>query len=332
MSIDRTAAIDAAIAKNFPGSEQAAKVSAEKVVKQPEVVKETPVEEASEEVADDVVETEESEDTTTETDVAPDAKALLESGDTKGAFMAAFGKPPSYFNIDDSKWAAFRKKEKDAWAEIDTEKAKVGEKIGQLSKAEEYIKKEYGEVLGLAKLGKSGDVVSAVTYAAKTLGLDVDELIRAYVTNVKKIDPIVRKRQLEGEPETKPAAKEETKTAPKDDQIKEAVDYITEKLEDHDVSKLRGYGKLVFEEIAKVKKATGKVITEEAAANRIIDRKKKEAASLNFIEPEKKSNKQSRRQPAGKKDTSSKANSDRALTRDELIEQAWKASFKGGKK
>lgn len=323
---DRDAVISAAAEKAFVQSQPAEEVKQETVV-------ETVVEETQEEIPLDLdeVQTEEAVD---EQPSNSKARKLLEEGKLDDAFKEAFGKPLSYFKIDDAKFAALRRQEKSAWAEIDQAKDGI-DKANQLNEqAKNALQQEWGDIAKGIKAGKNGDVISVVNAAAKMANMDPVELIKAFVKGSKtlenkgsNVNEAYEKRIKDLEEKLDKAGKPEDKTPEdKTKQLQETYDYISEKLEDHDVSKLRGYAKLVFSEIAAVYKATGKQLTEEQAADRVIAKKKKEVEALGFIKPEGKPNK------SGKTRTGTAPRPDSpTLSRDEQIAAAARASFGKGR-
>lgn len=328
---DRDAVIQAAAQKAFEPSEPAVETKQPVVEQEQEVAEES----TDEEIPLDLDEVKESTEEVPTT--SNKARELFEAGNIEEAFKEAFGKPPSFFKIDDTKFAAFRRQEKAAWKEVDEAREGIDKALHLNEKAKEALKAEWGGIAEGIKAGKQGDVYAVVNAAAKMANMDPVELVKAYVKEVKKIDnrgatvtgnETYEKRIKDLEEKLANKGKE-TEQTPEDRTAKlnEAYEYIAEKLEDHDVAKLKGYAKAVYAEIAAVYKKTNKKISEEQAADRIVARKKKEVEALGFLKPEEKPARKSNKTRTGtapRPDTAS-------MSRDEQIAAAARAAFGRGK-
>lgn len=224
---------------------------------------------------------------TSEPDGEPKHRQLLKAGKVNAALREAFGENASldWLKVDDSKFAALRRRETEFDGRVQFARQDLGRKLGEVQAAEEALRKEWGPTKTIEEAAKKGDVVGTIEATAKRMGVAPDELVRAYVKGLKELPREARDRlarveeQVRAAPQPRQAVPEQQQgVSPQQVQeaTRKAVSELSDHLSGHAVAKLSNYGSRVFQEI-KAQYAKDKTkLTPEKAADRVIARRKQE--------------------------------------------------------
>lgn len=213
---------------------------------------------------------------------------LIESGKVNEAFLAAFGKPLTWFKVDDSKFVALKRARKQFDDKAQEVASQLVEREKKLEEGKAAVTAKYEPMHQLAVKGQSGDVVATVELCAKACNMEPEEVVRAYIKGIKSLDRPLHKRveqveqKLSAPPRPAPAAPAAAPAPATPDANKQAeavaaaTKHLTDTLAEHPVAKIKGYGAKVLTVMQAHYQKTGQRMQPQQAAAAVIENRRKE--------------------------------------------------------
>lgn len=223
-------------------------------------------------------------------DAAVDAiTKAFETGDVE-TLSKLTGKPKSFFDLNNEKWATFREKEqavriKDQAADL---------KLGALDKARKEAQAEFGTAIKAAKAYQDGDYEQFAVLVAELAGEDYDTAQRKVIEGAIAVDPatkelrkLVRDQAKAIEELKNPKAKDPERPSAEQqaEMYRKASQQVASELEGHAVTKIKGFERMVLDRVRDSYSDADKTYTLgfSEAADQVIEERKSEALALGIV-------------------------------------------------
>lgn len=211
----------------------------------------------------------------------------FESGDLD-AVAKATGKPKSFFQLNDAKWAHFRGQQD----QLRSERKAFEQDKSDFSQAEKLAQQKFGTAIQAAKAYRDGELDKFTVLVKELTGEDYAVAQRKVIQGVLGMDPKLKeamKKNKELEEKLKqqeqPAKAKEPTQEDRAQAYQQAVTAVKAELAGHVVSKVRGFEDMVLNKIRDSYDADQNAYTLsfQEAADEVVEERRKESEALGFV-------------------------------------------------